>query len=197
MEYLHSKYPKLPTSVFKRATNAYTSLKSIASVGQQIGLQHIMRWERPQVIEDKIKNGHQYAVRAIHQQKGSEAAKQFVHDFILSREMKLSEAFKDIEPKRHLSALMKRLEKESPISRLLSETGRHSSSPVFVIGVFSGQEKLGEGFGSSKKMAEYRACRDALINYYAQEEKDFHLPSDADRLENYHPPVLADTEVII
>lgn len=40
--------------------------------------------------------------------------------------------------------------------RLLKETGRHSISPVFVVGAYSGVDKLGEGFGSSLKMAEYR-----------------------------------------
>jgi large subunit ribosomal protein L44 len=42
------------------------------------------------------------------------------------------------------------------VIRLLSETGRFSNSPVFVVGVFSGSDKLGEGFGASLKMAEYR-----------------------------------------
>ena len=42
------------------------------------------------------------------------------------------------------------------IPRLLSETGRFSNSPIFVVGVYSGADKLGEGFGASLKMAEYR-----------------------------------------
>lgn len=42
------------------------------------------------------------------------------------------------------------------MDRLLKETGRFSNSPVFVVGIFSGADKLGEGFGSSLKMAEYR-----------------------------------------
>jgi large subunit ribosomal protein L44 len=41
-------------------------------------------------------------------------------------------------------------------ARLLKETGRLSNSPVFVVGIYSGADKLGEGFGSSLKMAEYR-----------------------------------------
>jgi large subunit ribosomal protein L44 len=45
---------------------------------------------------------------------------------------------------------------ESVAFRLLKETGRFSNSPVFVVGVYSGAEQLGEGFGSSLKMAEYR-----------------------------------------
>lgn len=41
---------------------------------------------------------------------------------------------------------------------MLKETGRFSNSPIFVVGIYSGADKLGEGFGSSLKMAEYRVC---------------------------------------
>jgi len=41
-------------------------------------------------------------------------------------------------------------------SRLLKETGRFSNSPVFVVGIFSGADQLGEGFGASLRMAEFR-----------------------------------------
>ena len=44
------------------------------------------------------------------------------------------------------------------LNRLLKETGRLSNSPMFVVGIFSGADKRGEGFGSSLKMAEYRVC---------------------------------------
>ena len=40
--------------------------------------------------------------------------------------------------------------------RLLKETGRFSNSPIFVVGIYSGADQLGEGFGSSLRMAEYR-----------------------------------------
>ena len=60
------------------------------------------------------------------------------------------------EPKRVLAALMKKLDRPFPVTRLLKETGRLSTSPVFIVGVFSGPLKLGEGYGSSIKMAETR-----------------------------------------
>ena len=41
-------------------------------------------------------------------------------------------------------------------TRLLKETGRFSNSPVFVVGIFSGADQLGEGFGASLRMAEFR-----------------------------------------
>ena len=41
-------------------------------------------------------------------------------------------------------------------TRLLKETGRFSAAPVFVVGIYSGPDQLGEGFGSSLSMAEFR-----------------------------------------
>jgi hypothetical protein len=42
------------------------------------------------------------------------------------------------------------------LARLLKETGRFSAAPVFVVGIYSGPDQLGEGFGSSLSMAEFR-----------------------------------------
>jgi len=62
--------------------------------------------------------------------------------------------------------MVTKLERERPISRLLKETGRFSNSPVFVVGIYSGADELGQGFGSSLKMAEFRAAEDALHRVY-------------------------------
>lgn len=60
------------------------------------------------------------------------------------------------------------------VHRLLKESGRLSAHPTFVSGVYldagagdaSGSRKLGEGFGSSIKMSEWRASEDALRRWY-------------------------------
>lgn len=49
---------------------------------------------------------------------------------------------------------------------LLKESGRLSAHPTFVSGAFSGETKLGEGFGSSVRMSEWRASEDALRRVY-------------------------------
>jgi large subunit ribosomal protein L44 len=42
------------------------------------------------------------------------------------------------------------------VDRLVKETGRLSTAPVFIVGIYSGLEKIGEGYGSSLSMAETR-----------------------------------------
>lgn len=60
------------------------------------------------------------------------------------------------------------------VYRLLRETGRLSSTPIFVVGVFTGKDKLGEGFGSSLKMAEYRV----RLTYHCPSSPEFHNLDD-------------------
>lgn len=63
--------------------------------------------------------------------------------------------------------------------QILKESGRLSSHPTFLSGVFSGDRKLGEGFGSSIKMSEWRASEDALRRLYLGGKEKGGLPSDA------------------
>jgi hypothetical protein len=80
--------------------------------------------------------------------------------------------------------------------------------PLFVIGLFSGGQKLGEGYGSSLKMAEWRAAEDSLRRIYLSRAfatssalVDLHadppLPSDtlAFPSTTYMPRPLGDDEV--
>lgn len=67
--------------------------------------------------------------------------------------------------------------------KLLKESGRQSHAPIFIVGAFDGNDvKLGEGMGSSIKMAEFRACEDALRRIYLTRrsitDEEMRLPSD-------------------
>lgn len=106
-------------------------------------------------------------------------ARTFVHTHLLSRSIDLLSLLKFNEPKRTLTELCRKLDKEHPQSRLLAETGRLSINPVFVVGVYSGLEKVGEGTGSAIRMAEYRAAEDALRRFYLSERPigEISLPS--------------------
>lgn len=161
-EFVHCKYPVLHPGALNATLRAYIGNKSFNKIATEVGLQHTITWKAPE--DESVKLGQATVmadcmnalIGAIYQEQGLEAAKKFIHNFVLSRDFDVKPFIKVEAPKRHLSALLRQFEKEPAESRLLSETGRTSSSPVFIIGVFSGKEKLGEGFGSSLKMAEFR-----------------------------------------
>jgi dsRNA-specific ribonuclease len=118
-------------------------------------------------------------IGSIYLHAGRVAAKTFVKHHVLSRHLQISSLFRFENPVRELSRLCAREEFEFPVARILSETGRHSRSPVFVVGIFSGSEKLGEGAGPSLNEARTRASIAALKAWYLYSPgNDVRVPSD-------------------
>ncbi|EHK99408.1 putative 54S ribosomal protein L3, mitochondrial [Glarea lozoyensis 74030] len=105
-------------------------------------------------------------IGSIHLHAGREAAKVFVKEHILSRQLAIDTLFQFKEPIRELSRLCAREGFEHPMARILSETGRLSRHPVFNVGIFSGKDKLGEGSGASLQEARTRAAVMSLKNIW-------------------------------
>ncbi|WFD23330.1 54S ribosomal protein L3 mitochondrial [Malassezia equina] len=198
-EHFHLKFPHLPTRVLKAFVSAYVGPSTLANVGAELGIlgQGVQRWDRtgssvitrtlargattsvPLLSKDVAAQSMRALVAVMFQEIGMAATRGFVHGQILSRRLDLANLLKFRDPKRVLSSTCKKYGKPAPQSHLLAETGRLSINPVFVVGTFSGAIKLGEGTGSSIRMAEYRAAEDALRRLYLSELPDgsFTLPS--------------------
>ncbi|KAK7539442.1 mitochondrial 54S ribosomal protein mL44 [Phyllosticta citribraziliensis] len=119
-------------------------------------------------------------VGAIYVHAGREAARDFVHSHFLSRQLDIASLFDFRTPTRDLSKLCAREGFESPVARLLGETGRGSRTPVFVVGVFSGPDKLGEDSGASLDEAKVRATAAALKSWYLYSPVEYTKPSDVE-----------------
>ncbi|EIW79246.1 ribonuclease III [Coniophora puteana RWD-64-598 SS2] len=173
-EYIHASYPHLPLRVLKASVSAYVGPLTCASIAQEMGAVSLLRWYRrsntpnaPALLHsDALASIPRALVALIFTHGSIDAARKFAHSFFLSREVDLRAMIKFRNPKRALLETVDKFGRERPKSRLLKETGRFSQSPVFVVGIYSGQDKLGEGFGSSLKMAEYRAAEDSLHRLY-------------------------------
>lgn len=114
---------------------------------------------------------------AIYLHAGRPAAKRFFREHFLSRHLDISKMFNFTNPTRDLSKLCKREGFEPPVARIISETGRLSRHPVFVVGIFSGKDKLGEGTGGSLNEARTRAAVAALKGWYLYSPLDVRVPS--------------------
>ena len=149
-------------------------------------------------VEDACTCFVQAVMGAVYLHRGKHAAKLFFKEHIMSRHLDVGKMFDFKEPARDLSKLCAREGFESPVARILSETGRASRHPVFIVGVFAGREKLGEGAGSSLGEARVRAAVGALKGWYLYSPLDVRVPSDA---EGARPrpwkPVLVDIGEIV
>ncbi|KAF2765379.1 ribonuclease III [Teratosphaeria nubilosa] len=119
---------------------------------------------------------------ALYLHAGTQAAKDFHRDHILSRHVPLHQLFNFTHPTRDLSKLCAREGFEPPVARLISETGRLSRTPVYVVGVYSGEDKLGEAAGASLNEGRVRASAAALRAWYlySPPESDVVLPSEVE-----------------
>ncbi|KAL4809344.1 ribonuclease III domain-containing protein [Aspergillus unguis] len=114
---------------------------------------------------------------AIYLHAGRAAAKRFFEQHIVSRHLDVSSLFNFSEATRDLARLCARENYEAPIAKIISETGRRSRHPVFIVGIFSGQDKLGEGAGASLVEARTRAAVAALKAWYLYSPLEVRVPS--------------------
>ncbi|KAF5025480.1 hypothetical protein F66182_2456 [Fusarium sp. NRRL 66182] len=121
----------------------------------------------------------QAVIGSIYTHTGHDAARDFVKSHVLSRQVDISSMFEFQLPTRELSMLCARESFDAPVARLESETGRHSRTPVYVVGVYSGSEKLGEGSGPSLNVARWKASMNALKAWYLYSPSNkVRVPSD-------------------
>ncbi|KAL1607982.1 54S ribosomal protein L3 mitochondrial [Paraconiothyrium brasiliense] len=131
----------------------------------------------PVPMEEAAQSFVRALVGSLHLHLGAPLVKRFFKNHFLSRHLDLSEMFDFRTPTRDLSRLCAREGFEAPVARLISETGRLSRHPVFVVGVYSGKDKLGEGAGASLDEARFRAAAAALKAWCLYKPIDVTVPS--------------------
>lgn len=110
--------------------------------------------------------------------EGEAFTKEFVHNHILSRQIELEKMFSFREPGKLLSVLLKSQDMAPFQIKLISETGRQSNSPIFVVGCYTGEELLSTAEGSSLKEARVKSTVKALLAWYLYKPLETSLPSD-------------------
>ncbi|ODV91877.1 hypothetical protein CANCADRAFT_30178 [Tortispora caseinolytica NRRL Y-17796] len=117
--------------------------------------------------------------------EGPNYAIDLVDGHVLSRRVDFSALFQFSSPSRELHRLCVREGFVEPEYRLLAESGRHTVAPSFVVGAYSGPDKIGEGYGTSKQEARSRAAVNALKAWYLYSPKPVNYPSDGYKGEEY------------
>lgn len=182
-ESLMCQYPNLPAGACFSILQSLTGKPACASVGKNLGVTMVMRWKNKREKKDdkmfmkrQARKEERVAsdlgeaaaagavveslIGALHQEVGVSTARNFIKAHFLSRSIDV-EAHVDLflklqTPRLLLWRLCKTKGLATPVARLMKETGRISASPVFIVGMYSGVLKVGEGYGSSTQMAETR-----------------------------------------
>lgn len=120
-------------------------------------------------------------VGALYVHAGRQSAKNFIKQQILARHLDISTLFQFQNPIRELARLCNREDFELPVARIISETGRNSRAPVFLVGIYSGNDLLGSGSGPSLPEARIKGCVAALMSWYLYSPgNNVRVPSDTE-----------------
>ncbi|WEW55894.1 54S ribosomal protein L3 mitochondrial [Emydomyces testavorans] len=136
---------------------------------------------------------------AIYLHCGRPIAKTFFKEHFMSRQLPIAGLFSFSQPTRDLSKLCAREGFEPPIAKIISETGRLSRHPAFVVGIFSGKDHLGEGSGASLSEARFRAAAAALKGWYLYSPLTVRVPSSMEEGDEkpWEPAMVDPGEIIV
>lgn len=171
-----TKPGRAPTADELDAMLQLNRVKSVVKSGRTKGARDETEESPSQYLDRAYSEFVRAVVAGVDLHTGPAGVRQFIDHHFLSRRTDLIRSFRVSQPQRELSVLCARQGLERPVTRLIAETGRRSNSPVFVVGVYSGNDKLGEGQASSLKEAEFLAQSNAMKAWYLFEDRTATLP---------------------
>lgn len=171
-EYLYTHYAE-PEGILTSWRAALVRTESIGAAGEQVGYGSLIRMskgEKNGTARARLQilaNAFEAVIGAIYLEHGFEAAREFIHTYIIA---KLDDILKEgswRDPKSHLQEVSQRIDGLTPVYKVLHEEGPDHDK-VFTLGAFVGETLMGEGSGPSKQVAQQQAARAALATYRAR-----------------------------
>lgn len=182
-EYLYSAYPLLDGSMLLDLANSITNQAALIKLANHFGVTDLIKATVDVALPENstvISQSFFGVLGAIYQDQGPKSTKKLVHEIVIPQlsGKDLEEVVKLQHPRFMLSGILHKQNKPRPVARLIRESGRATHFPSFVVGIFSGENCLGEGTGTSLRRAEHEAMVSALHTYFQKELSAAALPSD-------------------
>ncbi|MBI5076779.1 ribonuclease III [Candidatus Falkowbacteria bacterium] len=167
-EYLYKGYPN-PEGELTNWRASLVNSRMLSKIGESIGIDDVLYLSRGEEKDTGkarqaiLANAFEALIGAIYLDRGWDAAKNFIHRFVLTELPEILDKKLYLDPKSNLQELTQEKIGITPIYRVLSESGPDHAKN-FEIGVFLKNNKIGQGSGSSKQEAQEEAARNALEN---------------------------------
>ena len=174
--YLYEKFPKRTEGELSKIKSILVSKPVLADIANQMSLGTfvLINWgeektggrKRQSILGDAM----EALIGAIYLDQGLEAARTFIQEHLLKNFQKI---IKRGLYKNYKSILLEFAQSkgwEMPLYKVVREEGPDHAKE-FIIEVYVDNRKLGEGRGSSKKMAEQQAARQAVKKLKLSKEK--------------------------
>ncbi len=170
-EFLYTNYPH-PEGELTNFRSALVNYRMLSEIARRLDIEQYLMMSKGeskdtgrarQVI---LANALEAVIGAIYLDQGYEVAKDFITREVLVELPNIINQGAYLDPKSKLQEIVQEKRGITPAYAVMSETGPDHNK-VFLVGVFLGKEKVGEGSGPSKQEAEVSAAENALkINQF-------------------------------
>jgi ribonuclease-3 len=176
-EYLFRTYPDFDEGILTNLRSLVVNTKSLAKSAKALDFgKHLFlsRGEEDSLGRENdsiLANTFEAVIGALYMDQGTKAVEKFLSQVLIPdiKEYVEKKVFKD--PKILLQEYVQARKQNSPLYKVLHEEGP-AHAKQFTIGVFVGNEKVGEGTGRSKQQAEEQAAEQALTRLNNTEPAD-------------------------
>lgn len=166
-EHLYKTYPHFDEGILTNLRSLVVNTKSLAKTAKKLDFGKHLLLSRGE--EDSggrnndsiLANTFEAVIGSLFLDQGTEEVKSFLHKVLIPdiEEFVKKKVFKD--PKSLLQEYVQAKKQNSPLYKVLHEEGP-AHAKRFTIGVFVGNQLMGEGTGKSKQEAEEKAAEQAL-----------------------------------
>jgi len=166
-QYLYNTYPDTNEGVLTNWRSALVKGKNLAHVARGLKLGSHLKLSKGEDSSggrDKdyiLANTTEAVIGAIYLDKGYEVAKGFIDRYIIRYLDDIIAQGLHIDAKSHVQELTQDKIGVTPHYTLIDESGPDHSK-IFLMGIYFGDDLVGQGKGQSKQAAEQEAARDAL-----------------------------------
>lgn len=168
-EYLYLTYPN-PEGELTNWRSAIVKGETLAIVAKELDLGDYLMVSRGEERNGGkarnllLANCFEALIGCIYLDQGYEAARKFLHDFLIPRLEGIIKEGTYLDSKSRLQELVQEKSGVTPVYKVLDESGPDHDKH-FLIGVYVDDKIIGQGEGASKRKGEQEAATDGLQNY--------------------------------
>jgi ribonuclease-3 len=167
--WLYNRFPEMAEGELTRLRAALVKTDQLAEFGRRIQLGRALRLGRGEEENGGRKRramlcgAYEALMGALCLDAGADAVHEFIAPYLEEAVKKILEQQSDKDPKSLLQEIIQSDGQPAPRYKVVRENGPDHAK-IFEVEVFAGEEKLGQGAGSSKHVASMAAAEDALNN---------------------------------
>lgn len=175
-DYLFQNFQE-PEGVLTAWRSALVRTESIGEAGRKLGYGPLIRMSKGEKHgsdrshQQILANAFEAVTGAIYLEKGYEAAREFINQNILSTLPEILETGSWRDPKSYIQELMQKLDNVTPVYRVLDEAGPDHDK-IFTLGIYSDNQLIAQGKGSSKQSAQQEAAKQAIKLYQVRDKQE-------------------------